>query len=136
MTTIEVKHSTDHPPVWDELVRRFGVSWERTAVAYGDTIHAAGALPADIEAHERVHLQQQGGSAEGARVWWERYLNDPRFRYEQELQAYREQYRFLAKTVKDRNELARRAHRLATLLSGEMYGSIGTHAEALKAITD
>jgi len=132
----EVHYSTTPPPVWDELVRRFGVSWERTAVAYGDTIHAANPLPPDVDAHERVHLNQQGYTKSGAEKWWKRYLDDPPFRYAQELEAYRIQYHYLKSHVKDKNELARRAHRLATLLSGEMYGGIGTHAEALKAITE
>lgn len=129
-----VKYSTDPPPVWDKLVKKFGVKWNRTAVAYGDTIHADKPLAPDIDAHERVHLNQQGYTQRGAAEWFERYLEDPQFRYEQELEAYRIQYRFCADRVKDRNQLARIANRLATLLSGEMYGGIGTHAEALKKI--
>lgn len=130
----EAKHSHTKPPVWDELVRRYHVQWKRTAVAYGDTIHAATVLPADVEVHERVHLHQQGYTAEGARVWWERYLNEPKFRYAQELEAYRVQYQFLSKIIKDRNELARRLQVLAELLSGDMYGNIVTLDMALKVI--
>lgn len=130
-----VEYSTEHPPVWDELVQRFGVSWKRTAVAYGDTIHAASELPPDVDAHERVHLNQQGYTKEGAARWWRRYLSDPQFRYKQELEAYQVQYHYLKTHIKDRNEIARRAHHLAQLLSSEMYGGIGTHAEALKEIT-
>lgn len=134
MTTIEVKYSTEQPPVWGALVERFNPNWERTACAYGDTIRAKHLpLPADVDAHERVHLQQQGGTAEGAAAWWEKYLSDPVFRYEQELQAYREQYRFLKKTVKDGNELTRRVYKLAADLNS-MYGLQVTQAEALRAI--
>lgn len=131
----EVKHSRTKPSIWDELERRYHVKWERTALAYGDTIYAADVLPADVEAHERVHLHQQGYTTEGARVWWERYLNEPEFMYAQELEAYRAQYQFLRKTVKDRNELTRRLRRLAELLSGDMYGNLVTFDEALKAIS-
>lgn len=132
----EIKHSTDQPPVWGTLQERYGVSWNTTVVAYGDTIHSARLpLPADIEVHERVHLKQQGYTQEGAAAWWKKYLDDPKFRYEQELEAYRAQYQFLRKTVKDRNALAQKTHKLARLLSSEMYGSLATFNEALEAIT-
>lgn len=105
-------------------------------MAYGDTIHSARLpLPADIEVHERVHLRQQGYTQAGAAAWWKQYLADPKFRYEQELEAYGAQYQFLRKTVKDRNALTQKTHKLARLLSSEMYGSLATFDEALKEIT-
>ena len=129
-----VQHKTTKPPVWGALAARFNPNWERTAVAYGDTIHAASLpLPVDVEVHERVHLHQHGYTQAGAAEWWERYLNDPQFRYEQELEAYREQYRFLVRTVKDRNELARKLYKIAGDLAG-MYGLQISKGEALKAI--
>lgn len=135
-TMPEIKHTTDQPPVWGTLQERYGVSWDRTVVAYGDTIHSARLpLPADIEVHERVHLRQQGYTQAGAAVWWKKYLDDPQFRYEQELEAYRAQYQFLRKTVKDRNALTQRTHKLAQLLSSPMYGEVVTLSEALKEIT-
>lgn len=129
----EIKHSTEKPPVWDELVRRFNPDWKRTAVAYGDTIHSATPLPADVEVHERVHLKQHGYTAEGAAAWWVRYLEDADFRLEQELEAYRAQYQYLKKTVKDRNELARQTLKLARDLAN-MYGLTINVARALTAI--
>lgn len=134
--TEDIKHTTDQPPVWGTLQERYGVSWNTTVVAYGDTIHSARLpLPADIEVHERVHLRQHGYTQAGAAEWWKRYLDDPKFRYEQELEAYRAQYQFLRKTVKDRNALTQKTDKLARCLSGTMYGNLATYNEALKAIT-
>lgn len=133
MSIPKIIYSTDKPPVWDALAERFNPEWEHTAVAYGDTIHAKYPLPADIEVHERTHLEQHGFTKEGAKKWWEQYLTDPQFRYEQELEAYRVQYQFLTKTIKDRNELHRRLHTIAGHLAS-MYGLEITQSEALKAI--
>lgn len=135
MTKVDVKYSTDKPPVWDKLVEQFNPNWERTAVAYGDTIHAKYDLPKDVDVHERIHLRQQGYTKAGAKKWYEKYLKDPTFRYEQELEAYREQYKYLSTTIKDRNELARKAYALATTLSGEMYGALVNRTQALLEIT-
>lgn len=135
MTTHEIHISTTKPPVWDTLTELYSVSWENTAVAYGDTIHAKYKLPPEVIEHERVHLEQQGHTKQGAAFWWERYLADEVFRYEQELQAYRAEYRYIKVHAKDRNKPAREAHRLAKQLSGTMYGGIVTYSEALEAIT-
>lgn len=129
-----VLHSTEKPPVWGELEKRFMPEWKRTAVAYGNTIHAAQLpLPVDVEVHERTHLHQHGYTNDGAAKWWDRYLKDADFRYEQELEAYRDQYRFLCKTVKDRNDLARRTMKLARDLA-TMYELEINVAQALAAI--
>ena len=130
----EVQHSTDKPPIWDELVERYHPSWERTAVAYGDTIHAKYLpLPPDVEVHERIHLKQQGYTKEGAKEWWDKYINDTEFRLEQELEAYQGQYKFLQRTLKDKNQLNKKVLHLAHTLS-TLYGFKISKTEALEKI--
>lgn len=48
----------------------------------------------DLEEHEKVHFTQQDklGSAD---LWWKRYLLDPDFRLDQELEAYNVQYLYI-----------------------------------------
>ena len=49
-------------------------------------------IPPDIFIHEVVHIRQQGNNPE---AWWQRYLNDSGFRFEQELEAFAGQYNFV-----------------------------------------
>lgn len=133
MTDFKPQFSTEKPPVWDALVAHFNPSWERTIVAYADTIYAKHPVPPDIVAHEMIHLKQQGYRKDKAKEWWTRYLKDPQFRYSQEVEAYQEQYRYLKRSVKDRNELARKLHKIAWDLANR-YGLEVSLSEALKVI--
>lgn len=101
--------------------------------AYGNEIYNPDDMPVDPAqiAHEAVHSVQQGDNPE---AWWDRYLFDPVFRCSQEVLAYQKQYQFAKKITKDRERLNKYLHALARDLSGEMYGSILTHSEAIQAI--
>lgn len=60
---------------------------------YGDTIYNPSdrKLSPDVEFHESIHARQQGDSPD---AWYARYLTDPMFRLEQEIEAYGEQYHY------------------------------------------
>jgi hypothetical protein len=58
---------------------------------------------------------------EGKDAWWREFLANPRFRLEQEAEAYGAQYRFFCDKVGDRNKRALFLHRLAATLSGPLY---------------
>lgn len=86
------------PPVYGAIVRAIGKPPATVVYAYGDVIYAPGlpagdTLPAELLVHEGVHQRQQR-DAGGPDAWWSRYLTDPRFRFEQELEAYRAQVAF------------------------------------------
>ena len=100
--------STEPPPCYEAAREKFSCDFYAEPVApvftYGDTIHvASGHLQDDVLAHELVHVRQHAAYPGGPAAWWERYLADEMFRYEQEMMAYKEQYRFIDRTVKDRN---------------------------------
>lgn len=124
--------SKEKPPNWDKLVELYKVEWGPTVVTWSPNVHCAWELTGDTLAHENVHIGQQDRI--GVEEWWRRFYEDPAFRYEQELEAYRVQYQYLREHVKDRNKLNLEALRLASYLSGEMYDNIVTKEEALKAI--
>ena len=127
-----MKFSKVRPPIMDRLEKAFGVKWGGTlVVAYGDTIYHTLPLDPSVIVHENVHLKRQDGKPD---QWYESYIRDPKFRFGEELLAYRAQYHFLKETTRDRNELARHWFRLAKDLSGKMYGEVVTHQEALKLI--
>lgn len=76
--------------MYEKCREAFGVDWDDgIAIAYGDTVYSKNPLTPDIEAHEECHLAQQ--EEIGAGEWWDRYLSDRDFRFEQELLAYRVQ---------------------------------------------
>lgn len=96
-----------------------------TIFTYGDTIYNPGGHPienqSELIAHETVHAIQQGSDPE---AWWDKYLSDVHFRLEQEIDAYKAQYKkFRRMTInkKARNQLA---DRLARDLSSPLYGNI------------
>jgi hypothetical protein len=126
-----MKFSHEQPPIWDKLSKRFNVQWGGgLVVTYGDTIYHTQILPRDLIVHELVHVTRQTNPDE----WWSKYLDDPKFRLGEELLAYREQYKYLKRATKDRNELARHLWRIATDLSGPMYDLPINHREAMRLI--
>ena len=126
-----MKFSKERPPIMDRLEKAFGVKWGGDLViAYGDTIYHTNKLDPSVIVHESVHIKRQ----KDPQQWWESFIRDPKFRFGEELLAYREQYKFLKDITRDRNELARHWYRLATDLSGKMYGNVVSHQEALKLI--
>ncbi len=104
----------------------------RAIFTYGDTIFVpdSGRLDEALTAHEETHMRQQGEDSEG---WWDKYLESEQFRLQQELEAYRKQYKVFKKG-KDRNKIFMFLHKIATDLSGELYGNIISYEEAKKKI--
>lgn len=122
------------PPVYPEIVAH-GITPPDTAIyTYGDIIFnpSGGELSDDLKRHEETHQLQH--AMIGARHWWTMWLNDPRFRVEQELAAYQKQYRFFCGVRRDRNEQARFAVALARAMAGPMYGNVISFDEAYRRI--
>lgn len=135
MTQVSRQYPPEH--IYQPAVKQFGVDFKKGVVfTYGDTIYSAVPIPRDLMVHELTHVRQQREYPGGKDMWWERYLEDPKFRTEQELEAYREQWHWVANNIKDRNEQFRHLTHYAQSLSGEMYGRVMTYAEALKAIKE
>src|SRR3990167_169806 len=123
----------EKPPVWDKLVKAFGVEWGTICVAYDKDIYCGDKanLSTDVIVHESVHLARQEKDPVG---WWTRYVKDKEFRFGEEVLAYHAQYDYLKNNVKDRNRLARYLFNLARDLSGSMYGNVVSHSEAMRLI--
>lgn len=127
-----MKFSKEKPAIFDKLHKAFGVEWGGSLViAYKDTIYHSLPLDPSVIVHENVHLLRQGKDPD---TWYENYIRNSKFRFGEELLAYRAQYDYLKDVIKDRNEVARELFRLASDLSGKMYGNVVSHREALKLI--
>lgn len=123
----------DYPPNYKVLREVFKLSGEEI-FTYGDTVFnpTGNALSRELRAHEQVHIWQQENT--NVERWWERYVADPEFRLEQELEAHRIEFQTFCMTNKDRN--ARNAYliRIARRLASPMYGNVISHQEAIKRI--
>lgn len=125
-----MKISTQFPPNYD-LIRFAFPDCEkyRATFCYGDTIYnpfAVNILP-DVEHHESIHSKQQGDRPD---IWWNKYITDPQFRLEQEIEAYGEQYAFAKTLVKRVKMIDWLKGRLAMSLSGGLYGNLISYGEA------
>jgi hypothetical protein len=133
---VEIRN--EKPPAWimDGCMSSFRVSVDHTVWTYGNVIFNPGGqqLPDHIIVHEATHMRQQAEI--GKDEWWKRFLIDPAFRVEQEAQAYSVQYGFFCGQVHDRNKRALFLRQLASHLSGPLYQTSLSHAEAVSLIRD
>lgn len=137
----------EKPPIYDDAKAAFNFNEKTTIFTYGDTIfNPAGInVTLDLQAHEAVHERQQTGMhlhaklvKNGPKRWWKQYIKDADFRFQQELEAYRAQYKYIKTQIKDRNRLNEYLVALARELKGPMYSDlqIGGLYEVMAQIRD
>ena len=126
-----MKILNEQPPILDKILKAGMKPKETTVVTYkGILYNPSGVdIPPDIMVHEEVHARQQEEDG-----YLEKYLNDKGFRLDKEVEAFREQYKFVCEMLKDRNWRAKCLHSLAQELSSEVYGLNITIKEAIKKI--
>lgn len=121
------------PPNYADICKHIPAVKKQPGIVftYGDTIYNPQGHPLrpDFLVHESVHVERQKKPKE----WWSKYLTDVKFRLEEELAAYREQYKFMEANYnrKDRRTVLKA---IVKDLSGSMYGNLVTKAEAEKLI--
>lgn len=97
----QYKTSNLPPPCYEAAKAKFGINFYRVDVAFAwrDTIHIRNPklLSDDLIVHECTHLKQQAAVG-GPEEWWDLYINDPTFRFEQEVEAYRAQTAYVLET--------------------------------------
>lgn len=131
---IDIKFSKEIPEVYKELHSKFGVEWkDGIIICYGNTIYCNQDVSPDKIVHETVHVKQQDKI--GTEEWWRMYLDIPSFRLEQEVEAYRAEYQFVKRNIKNREAVFHFLKRMAKHLSSENYGGIITTDEAIELIS-
>ena|ERR1035437_2462325 len=130
-----IKNTT--PPAWiyDECIKQFNPP-KGTVYSFATTIFNPDGvdIPDHLIVHESVHGEQHQHNEEVATVWWRRYLVDPQFRAEQEIEAYHEQYKYICSKIKDKNARFRNLHILAQFMSAPMYGNCVSYTDAIRRI--
>lgn len=114
----------DYPPIFDEIDRAFNLNGRRVIFAWGDTIFN----PYDIDvppcllAHEAVHGARQGADILG---WWRRYMDEPAFRFAEEVPAHIAEYQSLVSGAGGNRDARRRyLTHVAQRLASPLYGSL------------
>ena len=97
---------------------------------YGPICYSPVSLSRDLVVHESTHTAQQGDNPDS---WWDKYGDDPAFRYSQELEAYRAQYKYILANS-NKSVAFNHAKRFATDMSSPMYGKMCTFNQALQDI--
>lgn len=127
-----MKIKNEYPPNFNMIQMYLPLGDSKPIFCYGDTIYNPfeQEVTKDLEIHEEVHQKQQGNNIE---EWWGRYLAEPEFRLQQEIEAYGTQYAFVKQiTHGELREWLK--EKMAQALSGEMYGSIISYQKAESAI--
>jgi hypothetical protein len=126
----------DHPPNWAQIATAFPhvVGHRSVFYCYGDAVYNPGRaeIPPQIIAHEEAHSERQ--LAITPTTWWDRYIEDKAFRFEEELLGHRAEYGWL---LANASRQVRRAalKDIAGRLAGPLYGNIVKFDEARRAIT-
>lgn len=135
-----MKISTNPPPnnIAERAIKAFGLTdvkfEDGLMFTYGDTIHSVRNVDPDFIVHESEHSKRQLAYEGGPEAWWEKYFTDKEFVLQEELAAYRAQYKFVCIKVKDRNKRNLLLMDYAGALSGKLYGNIIEGMAAMQAI--
>lgn len=132
-----------YPPNFEEIAkalpaaRKPGVIFTYGSVLYAPTHGRPGGvqIPTWLMAHEEVHAQRQEayGDLQG---WWRRYIDEPRFRFAEELPAHIEEWRIVKRDVAVRQHRRRLLHEIATRLSSPLYGNVVPYKTARELILE
>lgn len=121
----------DYPPNFDKILAVFPKADQPGIIfAYDGKIYdpSGSGVPPALIAHETVHLERQktlgpGPGAvtqwSGPDVWWDQYLRDDEFRYNEELLAHAAEFKM--HRHEDRNASASLLMRTALRLTAPLY---------------
>lgn len=124
-----MKISNEYPPNYKDIKKHLPSEEYEAVFCYGDTIYNPKNLdiPEDVIYHEFTHSIQQG---KNPKAWWNKYLKDPEFRLNQEIQAFAAQYDFVRRNIKHREAVYYILLECAKNLSSPLYGSLIKPVEA------
>ena len=122
------------PPFW-RILKVFFPEYDpdgTIAVAFGRRIYTNNVIDQSFTVHEETHLIQQRYSYIVAVIWWIRYIASKEFRFSQELEAFRRQYKFIKTSKHYNHKLA--LENLGQALASPLYGKICTKHKAMELI--
>lgn len=133
---MKIEKSLPPKSIWERVKNAGMTPNEQTVLfTYGDTLYNPGGqlIPDYLIEHEETHCKQQGDNPD---LWWERYLTEPYFRLSQETEAYANQYDFLCRVIKDKNQQFRLLLEISKTLASPLYGNLIDRSIARKMIKE
>lgn len=123
-----------YPPNFELIKAALPMAADIHTYCYGDTIYnpSGATLTIDRQFHEFIHSQRQ--LEVGVDAWWYSYLTDRRFRLDEEIKAYGEQYAYARRFTAPEKFFKWLRGNMSEALSGEAYGSLIDYARAESAI--
>jgi len=134
MKTANIKIIYSRPPFW-RILKMFFPDYDpdgTIAVAFGRVVYANQDFDESFKIHEETHLRQQKRSYFFAVIWWARYLFSKKFRFKQELEAFRRQYLFI-KSTKGYDSFKALLN-LSDALASPLYGNMVTRSQARRLL--
>jgi hypothetical protein len=131
-----VKEEKNWPPNIKAIDKAFQVKDKPNVLyAYGTTIYNPSGvdIPEHLVVHELIHGERQL-KLPSIDDWWDRYINEPQFRLQEEVIAHKGEWATFVKNYTDRNIRARHFHFMCQRLSGPIYGNMCMYTEARKRI--
>lgn len=128
-----MKIVTARPPNFDQIAAVFKAALKPGVIfCYGETIFNPSGRPLSpaLIIHESVHSHRQNGKPD---AWWERYLVDADFRFEEELFAHQEEYGAVCKGL-TRNQRRGELRQISRRLAGPLYGCMVTREKCARLI--
>lgn len=127
------------PPNLERIAKVLPMARERSVMfCYGDIIYNPSGLPIVpwLIEHEKVHSIRQGDTSSGIEAWWDQYVVNKNFRFEEELPAHIVEYAAYRSIVKGDAKRKQELRRIAQRLAGPLYSVGMTPAEARRAIVE
>lgn len=122
-----------YPPNFDKIAAAFPEAKRKGVMfSYGAVVYAPHGIrvPASLRRHEKVHSHRQ--AVIGVEKWWDKYIVDKEFRFQEELLAHRAEYNwFRANRPEQRKRMLKM---IAERLASELYGSVVSQADAHRMI--
>lgn len=119
------------PPNFEEIFKVFprarGVN---VVFAYEPNIYTLSGqmLTHELAVHEKVHIDRQ--RAMGVKAWWDKYLVDRQFRWEEELLAHRAEYAELCRVLPIKAKRDKALKHVARKLASGLYNNMVTVKQA------
>lgn len=82
--------------------------------------------------HEEVHSKRQGKNLDVIEEWWNRYLIDKQFRFNEELLAHKAEYQWFLSNMPKFSKQALK--KISKRLSSPLYGKMANQKQAEKLL--
>jgi hypothetical protein len=126
----------DYPPNYNQLKVVFPIVGQPIIFSWGDRIYNPNKvfIPAELIAHEGVHGDRQGVDEACIQAWWDKYIEDTKFRLYEEILAHKAEFEAL--TRRHSNKRAANLLKIATKLAAPLYESLVSIEEAKQVLLE